>query len=77
MVGDAVAPDVPETYTLAPLNPVQTTNPTQFPETIPVTTAMTPVTPTVPAPPTTYTPADPLFILPALGAAVLLYRGLR
>jgi WD40 repeat protein len=79
MIGDAVAPDVPETYTLAPLNPVPTTNPTTFPTTCP-TPEETPVfiTPTpLPAPPTTYAPIDPLLVLPALGAAVLLCRKRR
>ena len=33
LIGDAVAPDVPETYTQAPLNPVPTTNPTTVPTT--------------------------------------------
>ncbi|HSQ93799.1 MAG TPA: hypothetical protein VLL74_05865, partial [Methanoregula sp.] len=79
MIGDAVAPDVPETYTLAPLNPVPTTNPTTFPTTCP-TSEDTPVliTPTpLPAPPTTYAPVNPLLVLPALGAAVLLCRPRR
>lgn len=78
MVGDAVAPDVPETYTQAPLNPVPTTNPTPAPATT-VTTAETSVfiTPTVPVPPTTYTPAESLLLLPALGAAALLFRRSR
>jgi WD40 repeat protein len=76
MVGDAVAPDVSETYTQAPLNPVPTTNPTPVP-TRTVTTAATSLTETpttVPVPAKTYSPLDPFFFLPALGAAVLLIR---
>jgi WD40 repeat protein len=77
MFGDAVAPDVPDTYTLAPLNPVSTTNPTAVPTATQVTTAATPAALAVPVPPTTYTPADPFLLLPALGAAALLYRRVR
>jgi WD40 repeat protein len=76
MVGDAVAPDVPETYTQAPLNPVPTTNPTPVPTTT-VTTVATSLreTPaTVPVPARTYSPPNPLLVLPALGGAVLLIR---
>lgn len=73
MIGDAVAPDVPETYTLAPLNPVPTTNPTPVPVTTAITSAPSAsATPTIPVPATTYAPVNPLLILPALGAAVLL-----
>jgi len=76
MVGDAVAPDVPETYTQAPLNPVPTTNPTPVPTTTVTTvaTSLTETPTTVPVPARTYSPLDPLFFLPALGAAVLLTR---
>lgn len=81
MVGNAVAPDVPETYPQAPLNPVPTTNPMEAPITNPVTTAATsPVITTlttVPAPPTTYSPVNPLLLVPALGAAVVLSRRMR
>ena len=75
MVGDAVAPDVPETYTQVPLNPVPTTNPTTVPQTT-VTTGALPVTSveTVPVKPTTYSPTNPLLLLPALGTALLLIR---
>jgi WD40 repeat protein len=79
MVGDAVAPDVPETYTQAPLNPVPTTNPTPMPATSQGTTTAISIVPatsttTVPAPPTTYSPVNPLLLVPALGAAVVLSR---
>jgi len=79
MVGDAVAPDVPATYTQAPLNPVQTTNiVTAFPRTPEETQATTEPTPppstTIPVKPTTYTPVDPVIVLPALGAAFLIVR---
>ena len=75
LVGDAVAPDVPETYTQAPLNPVPTTNPTTVPQTTADTGAL-PVTSvtTIPVKPTTYSPANPLLLLPALGTALLLIR---
>jgi WD40 repeat protein len=78
MAGDAVAPGISETYTLPPLNPVQTT----YPATVPVTTP--PATTTIPVPattvslkPTTYAPVNPFLVLPALGAAFLLGRKLR
>jgi WD40 repeat protein len=76
MVGDAVAPDVSETYTQAPLNPVPTTNPTPVPTTTvtTVSTSLTETPTTVPVPAKTYSPVNPLFFLPALGAAVLLTR---
>jgi WD40 repeat protein len=77
MVGDTVAPDVPVTYTLAPLNPVATTNPTVRATTVATTTVTTvPVlsATTVPVKPTTYSPANPLILVPALGAALLLIR---
>jgi WD40 repeat protein len=79
MVGDAVAPDVPETYTQALLNPVPTTNPTPMPATNQGTTTAISIVPatsttTVPAPPTTYSPVNPLLLVPALGAAVVLSR---
>jgi WD40 repeat protein len=79
MVGDAVAPDVPETYTQAPLNPVPTTNPTPMPATSQGTTTAISIVPatsttTVPAPPTTYSPVNPLLLVPALGAAGVLSR---
>ena len=79
MVGDAVAPDVPGTYTQAPLNPVPTTNPTPMPATSQGTTTAISIVPatsttTVPAPPTTYSPVNPLLLVPALGAAVVLSR---
>jgi WD40 repeat protein len=76
MVGDAVAPDVPETYTRVPLNPVPTTNPTPVPTTTMTTvaTSRTETPTTVPVPAKTYSPLNPLFFLPALGAAVLLIR---
>jgi WD40 repeat protein len=82
MVGDAVAPDIQETYTLPPLNPVPTTNPTTIPVTNPPTPATTSVVPTtttttVPVKPTTYSPVNPLLLLPALGAAFLLIRMMR
>ncbi len=78
MVGDTVAPDVPVTYTLAPLNPVATTNPV----TVRATTVATATAVTVPVisttttlvKPTTYSPASPLILVPALGAALLLIR---
>jgi len=80
MIGDAVAPDVPETYTQAPLNPVPTTNPTtaRTPAvtsvvTSPVETMIT----TVPAPARTYSPLNPLIALSGLSAAFLLCRRLR
>ncbi|MFA5267677.1 MAG: PQQ-binding-like beta-propeller repeat protein [Methanoregula sp.] len=76
MIGDAVAPDVPVTYTQAPLNPVPTTNPTPVPTATMTTTATSPVLPTktVPVKPTTYSPVNPLILLPALGGAFLLIR---
>jgi hypothetical protein len=76
MIGDAVAPDFPETYTQAPLNPVSTINPTAVPATTLVAAPAPSVIPTVPLPPKTYSPVNPLLLLPALGAAVLLYRRL-
>ena len=77
MIGDAVAPECHETYTRQPLNPVPTTNPT-----LSETTATTIATAssrlrqstTVPVKPTTYSPVNPLLLLPALGAAFLLCR---
>ena len=77
MIGDAVAPDFPETFTQAPLNPVPTTNPTAVPTTPLVTAAPPSTPPTATPPPTTYSPANPLLLLPALGAAVLLCRRVR
>jgi len=81
VTGDAVAPDVPETYTLPPLNPVSTTNPTTKPTTNPTTVPATTASPplattgtTVRVPATTYSPVNPLILLPALGAAFLLVR---
>jgi hypothetical protein len=78
MVGDTIAPDVPETYTLAPLNPVPTTNPTAIPATTVTTTGggVFPVTSatTVSVKATTYSPFDSLILLPALAAALLLIR---
>ena len=78
LIGDAVAPDVPETYTLAPLNPVPTTNPTAVPQATMVTgtaaTVPAPFTTTIPAKPTTYSPVNPILLIPALGAAFLLIR---
>jgi hypothetical protein len=78
MVGDAVAPDVPETYTQAPLNPVPTTNPTPVPTTSPVDEAApSPGTTTltnVPSPAKTYAPLNLLLFVPAMGVAVLLRR---
>jgi WD40 repeat protein len=73
VMGDAVAPDIPETYTLPPLNPVSTTNPATVPSTTasPVT-ATTGTTGRVPA--TTYSPVNPIILLPAIGAAFLLSR---
>jgi hypothetical protein len=76
MIGDAVAPDVPGTYTQAPLNPVPTTNPTTA-RTTAVTTAVTSLTETmttVPVPAKTYSPLNPLIALSALGAVFLLCR---
>jgi WD40 repeat protein len=79
MVGDAVAPDVPETYTVAPLNPVPTTNPTTVPATIVITAAASPLisTTTMPVKATTYSPVNPLLLLPALCGAFLLIRSRR
>ncbi|MGB9177105.1 MAG: hypothetical protein WCB46_10260 [Methanoregula sp.] len=76
MIGDTVAPDVPGTYTRAPLNPVQTTNPSPVPTTTatPIVTPLKETPTTVPGPATTYSPENPLFILPGLGAAALLIR---
>jgi WD40 repeat protein len=78
MIGDAVAPDVPETYTRAPLNPVPTTNPTPVPTTSPVDEAApSPGTTTltnVPSPAKTYAPLNLLLFVPAMGVAVLLRR---
>lgn len=77
MIGDAVAPDVPETYTQAPLNPVETGNPaTTLPWTPVESVATTPapaLPPSTAAPvrPTTYTPVDPAIVLAALGTAFL------
>jgi hypothetical protein len=79
MIGDAVAPDVPVTYTLAPLNPVPTTNPTPVrtpTETTTVPSTVVP-TPSVPQKPTTYSPINPLLLIPALGGAFLLIRSRR
>jgi WD40 repeat protein len=84
VTGDAVAPDVSETYTQLPLNPVLTTNPTKNPTTNPTTIPTTMVSPvsaitgtTVRVPATTYSPTSPLFLLPALAAAFLLIRRRR
>ncbi len=80
MIGDAVAPDVSETYTQAPLNPVATTNPATLVATTITTTEATPApvtTATEPARQTTYSPVNPLLLLPALGAAFLLMRARR
>jgi WD40 repeat protein len=81
LIGDAVAPDVPGTYTQAPLNPVPTTNPTTVPQTTVATgtaaTVQAPFTTIIPAKPTTYSPVNPLLIFPALGAAFLLLRTRR
>jgi hypothetical protein len=82
MIGDTVAPDVPVTYTQAPLNPVPTTNPTTVPRTVTATetTPGVPVTSATSIPvkkTTTYSPASPLILLPALGAAFLLSRTRR
>jgi WD40 repeat protein len=81
LIGDAVAPDISETYTIAPLNPVPTTNPTTVPQATgsPGAEAPLPVTPqtTIPVRPTTYTPVNPLLVFPALGAALLLVRTRR
>jgi WD40 repeat protein len=79
MAGDMVAPDIQETYTQPPLNPVPTSNPTTIPVTTPATTATISIVPTttttaVPLRPTTYSPVNPLILLPALGAAFLLIR---
>lgn len=81
VTGDAVAPDVPVTYTLPPLNPVPATNPTAKVTMSPATVPATPTPPlpavTVPSgrlPAPTYTPVSPLLLLPALGAAFLLIR---
>jgi WD40 repeat protein len=81
-VGDAVAPDIPETYTQPPLNPVLTTNPTTLPVTVPATTVTASIAPTAtttaaPVKRTTYAPVSPLLFLPALGAAFLLRRRMR
>lgn len=74
MVGDTVAPDVPETFPPTPLNPVPTTNPPTM-----VMTSIAPdtTTTTIPVKPTTYSPVNPLLFLPALGAAFLLIRRMR
>lgn len=77
MIGDAVAPDVPEVYTVTPLNPVQTTNPVTRQTSATMPTISTVPTTTSPVKPTTYSPVNPLLILPALGAAILLFRGMR
>jgi WD40 repeat protein len=79
LIGDAVAPDVSETFTQPPLNPVPTTNPTIIPVTTPATipVVMTTTMTTVPVKPTTYSPVNPLILLPALGAAFLLCRRIR
>jgi hypothetical protein len=84
VTGDAVAPDVSETYTQPPLNPVLTTNPTKNPTTNPTTIPTITVSPvsattgkTVRVPATTYSPTSPLFLLPALAAAFLLIRRRR
>jgi hypothetical protein len=76
LVGDTVAPDVPGTYTRAPFNPVPTPNPTPVPTTMvtAVATSLEETPATVPGPAKTYSPENPLFILPALGAAALLIR---
>lgn len=77
ITGDAVAPDVPGTYTQQPLNPVPATNPTKNPTTKPDTTA--PPAPetigtTARVPQTTYSPVSPLTIVSSIGAALLLMR---
>ena len=71
IIGDTGAPDVPGASARALLNPVPATNP--------VTMAASSIAPTmppatVPEPHTTYSPLNPLFLVPALGAAVLLSR---
>lgn len=76
VMGDAVAPEITLTYTVTPLNPVETTNPV----TVPATTLPLPDTPVIPtattiaAKPTTYAPVNPLLFLPAIAAAILLCR---
>jgi WD40 repeat protein len=81
LIGDAVAPDVTLTYTRAPLNPVPTTNPTPVPtgtKTMVMTTAAPALSATTTlARPTTYSPADPVLLFPAIGAAILLIRKRR
>ena len=81
LIGDEVAPDVSMTYTLAPLNPVPTTNPTPVPTVMVTTTATSPApvisTTTIPVRPTTYSPINPLLLLPALGGAFLIIRARR
>jgi WD40 repeat protein len=79
MIGDPVAPEIPETYTLPPLNPVETTHILTTATTPPVTTPepdpATRTTTTGPA--ATYAPVNPYLLVPALGTAAFLFRRLR
>jgi len=79
MIGDPVAPDIPETYTLPPLNPVETTHILTTATTPPVTTPEPDLTSrtTGTGPAATYAPVSPLLLIPALGAAAFLCRRLR
>lgn len=73
LVGDTIAPEVSATYTRTPLNPVPATNPVTMTMRPPEITILT----TSAAPRTTYSPVNPLLLLPALGAAVLISRRMR
>jgi WD40 repeat protein len=69
IIGDTGASDVPVTYARAPLSQVPATNPVTR---TPISNA--PTTTTVTGPHATYSPLNPLFLVPALGAAVLFNR---
>jgi WD40 repeat protein len=73
IIGDTGAYEVPETSTRAPVNPVPAANTVTVAATSPVIMTLT----TVPVPHTTYSPLNPLFLVPALGAAVLFSRRMR
>jgi WD40 repeat protein len=70
IIGDMGASDVPVTSARALLNPAPVTNPVTMAATSSTMMTLT----TVPGPHTTYSPLNPLFLVPALGAAVLVSR---
>jgi WD40 repeat protein len=73
VIGDTGAPGVTGISTRTPLNPVPSTNPVTTTAISLVQSKMT----TIPAPPVTYSPVNPILLVAALGAAVLLSRRVR